>query len=66
MRAASPNGNSVATITAGIAKNTASDRVPPTVWLGASSSRFRYRTMHQIRTASTPMNTGRASSMITV
>ena len=61
----SPKGNSTATITAGIAKNTASDLLPPTDCFGGESSRLRYRTMHQIRSASTPMKTGSASAMIT-
>ena len=65
MSVLSPNGKSTATISAGITKKTASDRVPPTVCGGASSSRFRYRTMHQISSPSTARKTGTASSMMT-
>jgi hypothetical protein len=64
----SPNGNRIATMRAGIAKKMASDRLPPTECAGgaSSSTRLRYRTTHQISSASTPMNTGSAKIMMTV
>ena len=64
MSVASPNGKRTAMITAGMAKKTTRDLLPPTVCGAGSSSRLRYRTMHQISTASTPRKTGAARIMM--